>query len=109
MQKTGSETGTLTLIGGGARNNLWRQLLANVLNKTIEFRDGGNVGPALGAARLAALGMARSNSDAVLTRICAKPVLLDTAEPDPGELERYQILHHNYQKLYRHVSTLFEH
>jgi len=107
MQETGSKTETLTLIGGGARSQLWRQLLANILNKNIEYRDGGNVGPALGAARLAALGMARSNCDAVMPRICAKPTLLETAEPELDKVEHYQAVHHSYQKLYQQLNELF--
>ncbi|KLU19252.1 xylulose kinase, partial [Proteus mirabilis] len=38
----------ITLIGGGARSEYWRQLLADITGKNLDYRQGGDVGPALG-------------------------------------------------------------
>ena len=53
LQATGVTPAAVTLIGGGARSSFWRQLLADISGVTMEYRTGGDVGPALGAARLA--------------------------------------------------------
>jgi len=53
LQATGVRPAAVTLIGGGARSAFWRQLLADISGVTMEYRTGGDVGPALGAARLA--------------------------------------------------------
>lgn len=44
---------SITLIGGGARSAWWRQMLADISGLKLDYRTGGDVGPALGAARLA--------------------------------------------------------
>jgi len=41
------------LIGGGARSGLWAEIIATVLDRTLELPAEGVIGPALGAARLA--------------------------------------------------------
>lgn len=46
--------GPLMVVGGGTRSEGWMQLLANVLQRTLHISDGADVGPAMGAARLAA-------------------------------------------------------
>lgn len=43
----------LTAIGGGARSALWLNILASALGRSLRTVSGGEVGPALGAARLA--------------------------------------------------------
>ncbi|KAB8307946.1 xylulokinase [Erwinia endophytica] len=53
LHDTGIRPSSVTLIGGGARSHFWRQLLADVSGEVIDYRTGGDVGPALGAARLA--------------------------------------------------------
>ena len=53
LHATGVTPDSVTLIGGGARSQLWRQLLADITGMTLDYRTGGDVGPALGAARLA--------------------------------------------------------
>ena len=47
----------LLAIGGGARSATWLQLLADVLQMPIDQPAGAEVGPALGAARLALLSL----------------------------------------------------
>ncbi len=41
---------SITLIGGGARSAYWRQMLADISGQQLDYRTGGDVGPALGAA-----------------------------------------------------------
>ncbi|HDL3273469.1 TPA: xylulokinase, partial [Mannheimia haemolytica] len=53
LHETGVVADNIALIGGGAKSAYWRQLLADISGKTFEYRTSGDVGPALGAAKLA--------------------------------------------------------
>lgn len=53
LHQSGVKPSSITLIGGGAKSEFWRQLLADVTGQSLDFRQDGDVGPALGAARLA--------------------------------------------------------
>jgi xylulokinase len=53
---------SITLIGGGARSPWWRQMLADISGQQLDYRTGGDVGPALGAARLAQLALHQGES-----------------------------------------------
>lgn len=82
----------ISLIGGGAKSVYWRQLLANVSGIPMDYREGGDVGPALGAARLAQLA---SNPDQAVSEICPVPKRIGAYEPQP-ELKDYFL--HRRQK-----------
>lgn len=53
----------LLAIGGGARSDAWLQLLADVLQRPLLRSAGAEVGPALGAARLAQLALGLDRAD----------------------------------------------
>lgn len=57
----GLKPASVTLIGGGARSPYWRQMLSDISGLQLDFRTGGDVGPALGAARLAQIAMNPEN------------------------------------------------
>ncbi|WP_058911791.1 xylulokinase [Entomohabitans teleogrylli] len=57
VHECGVKPQSITLIGGGARSAYWRQMLADISGQTLDYRTGGDVGPALGAARLAQIAM----------------------------------------------------
>jgi xylulokinase len=42
----------MALVGGGARSDLWAQLVADALGRVLERREGSAAAAALGAARL---------------------------------------------------------
>ena len=45
----GIQPASITLIGGGARSEYWRQMLSDISGLQLDYRTGGDVGPALGA------------------------------------------------------------
>jgi len=47
---------TISVIGGGSRSPYWGRILAAALNRPLLYRRNADVGPALGAARLAQMG-----------------------------------------------------
>ena len=57
LQEAGTTAQRLLAIGGGARSDAWLQLMADVLDVPIDRPAGAEVGPALGAARLALLSL----------------------------------------------------
>ncbi len=93
----------INLIGGGARSPYWRQLLADVINQPLTFRQGGEVGPALGAARLAWLAL---EPQAALSDICPQPALVSRHLPDA---ERHAVLAGRYSKFKALYQSLAGH
>ena len=56
LDAAGAQFGDVSVIGGGSRSRFWGSILAAVLGRPLQFRRDAAVGPALGAARLAAIG-----------------------------------------------------
>jgi len=63
LRESGTEPAQLQALGGGARSDAWLQLLADALALPVERAAGAEVGPALGAARLAQLALGRPAAD----------------------------------------------
>jgi len=57
LQAAGSRPERLLAIGGGARSPAWLQLIADTLQLPVDQPAGAEMGPALGAARLALLAL----------------------------------------------------
>ena len=78
LESTGVSAHSISLIGGGSRSAYWSQLIADVSGKTLLRRADAEVGPSLGAARLA--WMAVDQASAV--EVCPAPALTAVHEPD---------------------------
>ena len=98
---TGSRVGSLidsvSVIGGGARSALWGRILASVLKRPLVYRRGGEVAPALGAARLAWLC---ATSEPV-SNVCGELPLDFIAEPEPDLIDHYAAQLPRFRSLYR--------
>ena len=82
----------LSVIGGGSRSDFWAKILADALAVPLIYRDGSDVGPANGAARLARLAI----TDDQIADICTKPPERARYMPEPLEndrLERFRSLY----------------
>jgi xylulokinase len=95
---------SVSVIGGGARSPLWGRILASVLNRPLVYRHGATVGPALGAARLAQLGLTGEAPD----RVCPEPAVDFVAEPDSALVGHYRERLPRFQNLYTHLSESFQ-
>ncbi|WP_416307784.1 xylulokinase [Neptunicella sp. SCSIO 80796] len=104
LHAAGMQPDDISLIGGGARNAYWRQLLADVLGKPVSYRQGGEVGPALGAARLAQLAM---NPGTSIADICPIPKLVESHQPNPQLADYYQQRRNTFRQLYSQTEQLF--
>lgn len=91
---------SVTLIGGGARSPYWRQMLADISGQTLDYRTGGDIGPALGAARLAQIALSPGQS---LQSLLPQLPLEQQHKPDRARSERYagrrQVFNQIYQLL----------
>jgi xylulokinase len=79
MREAGSRPARLLAIGGGARSDTWLQLLADVLGTPIDKPEGAEVGPALGAARLALMGLGMPRETVLRRPAIARSFLPDAA------------------------------
>lgn len=84
LRAAGSAVDELAVIGGGARSRHWGRILAAVLGVRLVYSEGGEVGPALGAARLAQIAVTGADP----REVCVKPAIAGAIEPDPLLAER---------------------
>ncbi|MFT6899365.1 MAG: xylulokinase [Paraglaciecola sp.] len=104
LHQSGLESEEITLIGGGAKSVYWRQLLADVLDRPVNYREGGDVGPGLGAARLAQIAM---DKDKTLEQICPQPKLEAVFEPNRENVEIYARRRQTFQQLYKQLACFY--
>ena len=89
----------LVVVGGAAHSDLWMQIIADVTGYPV-WTIKEDVEAALGAARLAALGVKLIERDGGDTWI----TLVKRAEPDPVRKSRYDALFAVYTALYPALS-----
>ena len=95
--------GAVGLTGGGAKSALWTRLIAATLERTIIRYRGGDVGPALGAARLARLAAMGEGPEAV----CKAPAVLDETAPEPALVDRLRPRVARFRSLYEAMAPQF--
>ncbi len=95
---------SITVIGGGARSAYWGRILSAVLNRPLVYRDGGEVGPAFGAARLALL----ADQKISVEKACTPPPIQSVIDPDPALADHYALKISTYRKLYTQLKTSFQ-
>lgn len=90
--------------GGGAKSALWKKMIANIMNLKVDVIEC-EEGPALGAAMLAAVGCGEY---ADVEAIAAKVVrVVETIEPEPALVERYEAQYQKFKEIYPTVKSLF--
>lgn len=103
LHATGLKPHSITLIGGGARSPYWRQMLADISGLTLEYRTGGDVGPALGAARLAQIAM---NLGSPLEQFLPELALEQVHQPDAQKHKVYAERRKVFRELYKRLEDL---
>lgn len=85
------------ICGGGAKSPLWKMMVANILNMTVETPEA-EEGPAMGGAMLAAVGCGVFAS---VEEAAAKIVKVrETLDPDPEIAARYEEKYQLFRKMY---------
>jgi xylulokinase len=95
--------GDVAVIGGGARSALWGRILASALCRPLRYLAEGEVGPAVGAARLARLAVDGEPAHVV----CTSPATRWVAEPDAELAERYAERRRLFRRLYADLEERF--
>lgn len=92
------------ICGGGAKSPLWRQIIAAVMNVKLEIIES-EEGPGYGAAILAAVGCGTFES---VESACEKLVkVVDTVEPDPELVQKYEEKYQKFKQLYPIMKNWF--
>ena len=93
------------LCGGGAKSELWRTILANVLNIRLRLPLT-EQGPGYGSAMLAMVGAGRFAS----VEQCAQGLVSfrETVDPDPRLAALYQTRYEKYRRIYPAVKELYK-
>ncbi len=102
LREAGTQIDALTVIGGGARSAHWGEILAAALGVRLDYREGGEVGPALGASRLALMGATGASA----AEACPKPRLVRSIEPDPRLAERLAANHAAFRAAYPALAQI---
>lgn len=84
LRESGTTVASLAVIGGGARSRFWGETLAAALDTRLVYLEGGEVGPALGAARLAQMAVTGADP----ADVCVAPPVRDAIEPDAALRDR---------------------
>lgn len=99
----GVQPASITLIGGGARSEYWRQMLSDISGLQLDYRTGGDVGPALGAARLAQIAMSPQKA---LSDILPQLTLEQAHYPDADRYALYQQRRETFRRIYQQLQPL---
>ncbi|GEN46065.1 xylulokinase [Alkalibacillus haloalkaliphilus] len=103
FRKQGKKIETVISIGGGAKNDAWLQLQADVFNaKVVKLKN--EQGPGMGAAMLAAYGCNWFDS----LRACGEEFLRVDKEfnPNISNVRKYKELFEIYQDIYQNTKEL---
>jgi len=103
LVEKGGTIGDITVTGGGARLPYWGELLAAALNRPMTYRLGGEVGAALGAARLARLALWTERPEDV----CVAPPIERVVEPDASLSALLAIRRRTFVRLYEDLKSTF--
>jgi len=103
LDASGTPSREIRLIGGGAKSEVWRQILSDVLGRSLR-RVNTEEGPGFGAALLAAVG---TGTFATVPEACAVAIHT-TDETAPGaNATAYKKYYPIYRSLYPALKTAF--
>jgi len=92
------------MVGGGAISNIWCQIHADVLNRTIKQVKDPIQTNARGAAFIASVGLGYMSFDDIPAYI----QISDTFEPNPGNRKIYDRLFAEFLNIYKHNKAIFK-
>ncbi|WP_454193679.1 xylulokinase [Paenibacillus sp. Marseille-Q7038] len=105
IRESGKNIQEVVSIGGGAKNETWLQMQADIFNSRIVKLES-EQGPAMGAAMLAAYGCRWFDSLQACAAAFIRPA--KTYEPNPETAEVYNELFALYQNIYGQTRELNE-
>ena len=103
LTEKSDQVGEISVTGGGARLPYWGRLIAAALRRPLTYRTGGEVGAALGAARLARLAAGGAGEE----EVCTAPPVERVVQPDPALSALLASRRRTFQRLYRDLENTF--
>ena len=92
------------ICGGGAKSQLWKKIMANVLNAELECLES-EQGPGMGGAMLAMVAAGEYGS---VREVCDKFVrVASTVKPEPALVAMYEKRYQQFKQIYPACKTLF--
>ncbi len=95
LEAAGSRVDRLTAVGGGSRSTVWLEIIASLLDVTIDIPADGDFGASLGAARLGQAA-AMGTTDGIFT----PPPIRTSIEPRSELTNAYADAYGRWRKLY---------
>ena len=102
--KGGSKIDELILVGGGARNKIWQQILADIFGVSVLVPSYLEEGTSMGAAITAGVGVGAFGFDAVDRFI----QINEENKPDLSKAEKYGEMKKLFDEAYYSLAGLFE-
>lgn len=103
-KNSGLKISRTKICGGGAKSPLWRRIMANVLNISVDSIES-EEGPALGAAMLAAVGCGSFDSvEAAAAKIVK---VVGTTEPEAEIAARYEEKYQKFKQIYPALKGIY--
>ncbi len=100
MREAGTRLEQLSVIGGGARSAYWGRIIASALDLPLAYLKGGEVGPALGAAKLAMAAVLGGDA----AQYCTAPPTDRVIAPEPELSERLADKYQQFRAAYGRIS-----
>lgn len=105
MKDMGMRINEVTINGGGAKNSLWCQMIADILNVKV-IKVNSDDGPAYGAAILASVGDGLFDN---LDEACEKFIdVTESFQPNESIVEIYNRKYSIYRSLYPELKNVFK-
>ncbi len=92
------------ICGGGAKSPLWKKIIANVMNVSVDVIES-EEGPGYGGAMLAAVGCGAFASVQEAAEKLVK--VTDTVEPEAALVAKYEKQYAKFRQIYPALKTLF--
>ncbi|MCX5512226.1 xylulokinase [Kaistia algarum] len=103
LAEAGTRPTRMGAIGGGSRSPFWMQIFADVLGIEIVVHQGGEKGPAFGAARLAIM----ASEGISAAEACPAPPVRHVFEPNRSRHDAYQPKIERFRRLYSSLREEF--
>lgn len=103
LVEAGASIGSISVIGGGARSMWWGRVLAAALKQPLTYREGSEVGPAYGAARLGRL----AKTGEAPADVCKPPAVRTVIEPNSRDVEQLAPKRQLFSQLYQDIRARF--